>query len=87
MMVLRKTNRPDQEILWATEHNMDELEQIKRLAGINEFKGYQLYDGSNISITGNEKGELMKKHNIKPGTKEWFQLWFSLPYLTGEKPI
>ena len=66
---------------------MDELEQIKRLAGINGFKGYQLYDGSNISITGNEKGELMKKHNIKPGTKEWFKLWFSKPYLTGEKSI
>ncbi len=29
----------------------------------------------------------MKKHNIKPGTPEWFQLWFSLPYLTGEQPI
>ena len=87
MMVLRKTNQPSQETLWATERNMDELERIKKLAGINEFKGYQLYDGSNISITGNEKGELMKKHNIKPGTKEWFQLWFSKPYLTGEKPI
>lgn len=70
-----------------TECNMDELERIKKLAGINEFKGYQLYDGSNISITGNEKGELMKKHDIKPGTPEWFQLWFSKPYLTGEKPI
>jgi hypothetical protein len=46
-----------------------------------------MYDGSNISITGNEKGELMKKHNIKPGTQEWFKLWFSKPYLTGEKPI
>jgi hypothetical protein len=34
---------------------MDELDQIKRLAGINEFKGYHAYDGSNISITGNEK--------------------------------
>ena len=40
-----------------------------------------------IDGTGNEKGELMKKHNIQPGTKEWFQLWFSKPYLTGEKPI
>lgn len=86
-MVLRKTNQPSQETLWATERNMDELERIKKLAGINEFKGYQLYDGSNISITGNEKGELMKKHNIQPGTKEWFKLWFSKPYLTGEKPI
>jgi hypothetical protein len=66
---------------------MDELDQIKRLAGINEFKGYHAYDGSNISITVNEKQQLEKKHNIKPGTPEWFQLWFSKPYLTGEPPI
>lgn len=72
---------------------MDELGQLKRLAGINEFKGFTKYDptdsygGSNISLTGNEKGELQKKHNIQPGTPEWFQLWFSLPKLTGEKPI
>jgi len=66
---------------------MDELDQIKKLAGINEFKGYHAYDGSNISITGNEKQQLEREHNIKPGTPEWFQLWFSLPYLTGEKPV
>lgn len=64
-----------------------EIAELKKLAGITEFKGYQPYKGSNISITGNEKGELMKKHNIKPGTPEWFQLWFSKPYLTGEKPV
>ena len=64
-----------------------DIQTLKRLAGINEFKGYQPYEGSNISITGNEKGELMKKHNIKPGTQEWFKLWFSKPYMTGEKPI
>ena len=69
---------------------MDEIAQLKRLAGVNEYKGLQAYDineGSNISITGNEKGQLMKKHNIKPGTNAWFKLWFSQPYLTGEKPI
>lgn len=72
---------------------MDELAKLKRLAGINEFKGFTEYKpenpfgGSNISLTGNEKGQLMKKHNIKPGTEEWFKLWFSKPYLTGEKPI
>jgi hypothetical protein len=66
---------------------MDELDQIKKLAGVNEFKGYHAYDGSNISITGNEKQRLEREHNIKPGTPEWFQLWFSLPYLTGEKPV
>jgi hypothetical protein len=47
----------------------------------------EINKGSNISVTGNEKGELMKKHNIKPGTPEWFKLWFSLPYMTGEKPV
>jgi hypothetical protein len=31
--------------------------------------------------------ELERKHDIRPGTPEWFQLWFSLPYLTGEKKI
>lgn len=64
-----------------------ELTELKRLAGVTEFKGYTAYDGSNISITGNEKGELMKRLNIQPGTPEWFQLWFSLPYLTGEPPV
>lgn len=63
------------------------LDDLRRLAGINEFKGLQVYEGSNVSITGDEKGRLMKKHNIKPGTVEWFKLWFSKPYLTGEKPI
>lgn len=70
-----------------------ELSELKRLAGINEFKGYVKYDlvnpldGSNVSITGNEKQQLEKKHKIKPGTPEWFQLWFSLPYMTGERPV
>ena len=64
-------------------------EELKRLAGIGVYQPYNLpaTAGSNISITGNEKGELMKKHNIQPGTPEWFQLWFSLPYMTGEKPL
>ena len=69
---------------------MDDLQQLKLLAGIGnravmqEYKGFA---GSNISVTGNEKGELMKKHDIRPGTEAWFRLWFSKPYLTSEKPI
>jgi hypothetical protein len=69
---------------------MNDIEQLKVLAGIGnravmqEYKGFA---GSNISVTGNEKGELMKKHDIRPGTDAWFKLWFSKPYLTGERPI
>lgn len=64
---------------------MDVIE-LQRLAGISAHQK-PINNGSNISLTGMEKSALMKKHNIKPGTPEWFQLWFSRPYLTGEKPI
>jgi hypothetical protein len=30
---------------------------------------------------------LQKKRKIQPGTDEWFQLWFSRPYLTGEPRV
>ena len=68
----------------------DPIEELRVLAGISnravmqEYKGFA---GSNISVTGNEKGELMRKHDIRPGTEAWFKLWFSKPYLTGERPI
>ena len=65
---------------------MDELARLKKLAGIREFKGLQPYDGSNISVTGTEKAVIMREQNIKPGTEEWFKLWFARPKLTGENP-
>lgn len=63
------------------------LEELKKLSGINNQHKINTETGSNISITGMEKARLMKEHNIKPGTPEWFQLWFSRPYLTSEPPI
>ena len=66
---------------------MDELAEILKLAGVSKplLSEYKL-EGSNISITGTEKRELERKHDIRPGTQEWFKLWFARPYLTGEKP-
>lgn len=75
---------------------MDELKDLQRLAGIvsetqvtgdGNRSGGMSPLGSNISITGMEKKRLEKEHNIKPGTPEWFRLWFSRPYLTGETPV
>lgn len=65
----------------------DDLQRLKYLAGITNKPNWTVYEGSNISYTGTEKAELMRKHDIKPGTQAWFKLWFSLPKLTGEKPI
>lgn len=61
---------------------MDELTQILKLAGVNEFRGYTPYQ-ENISHTGTEKRKIERERNIQPGTEEWFQLWFNLPHLTG----
>lgn len=65
----------------------NDIRDMQRLAGIGASAGYQLYQGSNISVTANEKAQLQKTHNIRPGTDAWFRLWFSLPYLTGETPM
>ncbi len=67
----------------------DPINEMRTLAGIGSSnKLLKTYESQqNISHTANEKAELMRKHNIQPGTQEWFRLWFSLPYLTNEKPI
>ena len=76
----------------------DPIHEIKALAGLTnvgnlgklqEYKGPESEmsnQGSNPSITAMEKIKHQKEHDIQPGTPEWFRLWFSLPYLTGEKP-
>lgn len=72
-----------------------ELKRMQYLGGLGgeahlaEYRANQntINKGSNISLTGTEKSKLMKEHDIKPGTQEWFKLWFSRPYMTGEKPV
>ena len=59
------------------------IDDIKRLSGVTSRV---IGEESNISITGNEKGQLMKQHNIQPGTPEWFKLWFGRPYWFKEPP-
>ena len=63
-----------------------DIQYLKRLAGIQNNTS-QPSVGENISHTGTEKAEYQKKHNIRPGTDEWFRLWFARPYMTGENPM
>lgn len=65
---------------------INEIYRLKRLAGIIDHEGNRVSeeDESNISIIGSEKGAYQRKHNVKPGTDEWFKLWFAKPKLTGE---
>jgi len=63
----------------------DDLRELQRLAGLEPR--VESMTGINISNTGMEKQRLEREHNIQPGTPEFFRLWFSKPYLTGEKPV
>ena len=63
---------------------MDELERIKQLAGVNEFKGYTEYKvDENPSITATALKKKERKLGLKPGDPDWFKLWFSKPFMTG----
>ena len=66
-----------------------ELDQLRVLAGITHQGGWQPVSTlvSNISMTGNEKAQIQRDQNIRPGTDAWFRLWYARPQLTGEKPI
>lgn len=66
---------------WKTPMTLDEL---KKLAGIDSHT-QEINKGSNISVTGTEKQRIEREQNIKPGTADWFKLWFSLPKLTGDQ--
>jgi|TARA_B100002003_G_C14132263_1_gene544518 hypothetical protein len=66
---------------------MEDLERLKKLAGINEPKEEHDSMGENLSLTGTKKSQYQRKHNIQPGTDEWFKLWFARPKLTGENPM
>jgi len=61
-----------------------DISTLKRLAGINEFKGYTEYKvDENPSITAAQLKAKEKKMGLKPGDADWFRLWFSKPYMTG----
>ena len=65
---------------------MDELERIKQLAGVDNISTDPSM-GENLSLHGTKKAEYQRKHNVRPGTDEWFKLWFARPKLTGENPM
>jgi hypothetical protein len=64
--------------------SLDDLDKLRILAGIHEKT-----DGSDSPVSGSigtSKAEYQRKHNIRPGSDEWFKLWFARPSLTGESP-
>jgi hypothetical protein len=68
---------------------MDDIARLKKLAGISpaaNVTGHMSPVGSNTGLSSVEKRQYEREHNIRPGTDEWFKLWFAKPHLTGESP-
>lgn len=66
------------------------ITDLKILAGLSNratLSPYSVDTDENISYTAKEKSDYQRKHRVKPGTDEWFKLWFARPHLTGEKPF
>ena len=62
-----------------------DLDTLKRLAGINEFKGYTEYVlDENPSETATALKKKERDMGLKPGDPDWFKLWFSMPFMTGQ---
>ena len=61
-----------------------DIERLKELAGVNEYKGYTPYTLENISKTAGEKRKIEREKDIKPGDNEWFKLWFGLPKMMNQ---
>jgi hypothetical protein len=62
------------------EREIDSIDDLKRLAGVNTSYGEE------TSEYATNLGQIQREQNIRPGSNEWFRLWFSKPLLTGEQP-
>lgn len=62
------------------EQNINSIDELRKLAGIGPSMG------EHMSVQSTNLGQIQREKNIRPGTDEWFRLWFSKPKLTGEQP-
>jgi hypothetical protein len=74
----------------------DPIAELKVLSGmgglggearLHELRANQGSYGETFGQAGQEKTDIMRKNNIRPGDPEWFALWFSLPYLKKNDDI
>ena len=62
-----------------------DIADLKKLAGIPEYKGQRpvTAEDINISHTATALKQKERELGLKPGDQEWFKLWFRRPYLQG----
>jgi hypothetical protein len=60
------------------------LKPAAMLGGLGSGNALAQYNSlARPQIVGSDNGRIQREQNIRPGTDEWFKLWFSKPHLTG----
>lgn len=71
------TDSPDDCYL-APDDPIHALKAAHSLDGLGSAEKLREYSAVNANVTFNDnRGTIQREQNIKPGTDEWFKLWFS----------
>ena len=61
----------------APEDPVHALKAVSIMGGLGGQQRLADYNATlNKPIVGSNKGQIQREQNIKPGTEEWFRLWF-----------
>jgi len=60
----------------APDDPVHELMTSQILDGLGSQERLDAYRSSQYKDISNNKGQVQREQNIKPGTNEWFKLWF-----------
>jgi len=77
----------DNDCFLSPDDPIHQLMAVSQLGGLGSDAALANYNAlSAPQVVGSNKGQIARELGIKPGTDEWFRLWFSRPGLTGDKP-
>lgn len=75
----------DKDCVLSPDDPIHALKPAAMLGGLGSREALAQYNNlAKPQIVGSDNGRIQREQNIKPGTEEWFKLWFSKPHLTGE---
>ena len=67
----------DDDCYLAPEDPIHELKAAAMMGGLGAAERLADYRATlGQPVTGSNKGQIQREQGIKPGTKEWFKLWF-----------
>jgi hypothetical protein len=71
------TPKSDDDCYLAPEDPVHELIAASAMGGLGARARLAEYRATlRQPVTGSNKGEIQREQNIRPGTEEWFELWF-----------